>query len=93
MWGTGVRDVGRGSVWDGREKLVGHSDGRHEFYALVGDPAEARNLAGQRRQDVSRLEGVLSRWVEDVKGQPGGGENPSFDDVAHRQLEGLGYID
>ena len=90
---TSLIDVRKRSVCDGREKLIWHSDGRHEFYDLVDDPAEARNLAAQRSQDVSRLEGVLSRWIEDVKGQPGGGENPSFDDVARRQLEGLGYID
>ena len=86
-------DVRKRSVSDGRSKLIWHSDSRHEYYDLVEDPAETENLYGERPAGAGRLAQVLDQWLAEVHGDHEGEAQADFDELARRQLQGLGYID
>lgn len=91
---TSLVDVRKRSVSDGRSKFIWHSDGKHEFYDLTGDPNETRNLLVERAEEAARLERVLYDWLARVERKGGDdGTDAEFDEATRRQLEGLGYID
>lgn len=65
------------AVRDGRFSYYPTGEaGTPELYDMVDDPAEARNVAQERRNDVRRLDEALGRWLADHGAQtpsaPGG---------------------
>ncbi len=88
---TGVVDVRRRSVSDGRLKLIWREDGAHELFDLVADPAEAVNLASEMPESVARLENVLEDWAVSLGEGAAEELEPEGIDIEH--LAGLGYID
>lgn len=56
------------AVREGPLKIVrSGSEKPWELYDLVQDPAESANLAGQRPDDVARLDAVYQQWLKDVR--------------------------
>jgi arylsulfatase A-like enzyme len=66
-------------------------DGRRgpELYDLAADPAETKNLAGDRPEDIVRLAG-LARELSAQRGQAG--ETTAADEALLRELRNLGYL-
>lgn len=48
----------------GRTKFSGNP--QFELYDLINDPGESRDLAGERRQVLARLQAAYDRWFDDV---------------------------
>jgi arylsulfatase A-like enzyme len=82
------------AVRDDRMKLVRGSDGTAELYDLLEDPAEERNLAGARPDDVARLGGQLDARLAEWAAWEGetGTVTAAEREEIERRLEDLGYI-
>jgi arylsulfatase A-like enzyme/thioredoxin-like negative regulator of GroEL len=75
------------SVRTDRFKLV--RGGRTELYDYVNDPGETRNLAGERPEIVSRLDGIAARLARDADPSS---RAPRTDAAAASRLRSLGYV-
>jgi arylsulfatase A-like enzyme len=85
-------------------KLVETSDGRTALFDLATDPDEDHDLAGERPEELARLEEALQTWVEAL-GLPtldapvasvtgADAEEPAeLDPAARERLKALGYIE
>ena len=59
---------GQRAILDSRFKLVvdGSGDGRRELFDMPADPAESRDVAADRPEEVERLEARLRDWQRSV---------------------------
>jgi arylsulfatase A-like enzyme len=75
----------------GRHKLIRHPDGTLRLYDLEADPQELVDVAAQESEQVSKMSGLLSNWMEAHEvGQPG--EGVEISDERRARLKALGYL-
>ncbi len=73
-----------------------------ELYDRKADPAEKRNIAGDRPDLVKQLQAQFATWADTQRGRPVvlpggrvyavGGKESDMDETTRRQLKSLGYL-
>ncbi|MBP6875616.1 MAG: sulfatase [Candidatus Eisenbacteria bacterium] len=81
------------AIVEGPDKLIWSSNGRHELYDYLGDPAEQRNLAAEQASDVARLTGLLNERLAGIEKPAAAGDLPPMSPEHRERLRSLGYID
>lgn len=79
----------RRTVRAGDLRLSWASDGSYSLHDMASDPAQARDLAPARPDDVRRLRVLLDALAGAA---PDAGPGGKLDEATRRQLESLGYV-
>lgn len=79
-----------GAVRAGDLKLIWRDGAPPLLFDLAADPAERRDLAGERPDDVRRLAGMLPKITA---GRRPAGEARTLDDALLEELRSLGYLE
>ena len=79
------------ALQNGSFKLIHHTAGPDEFYALRGDPYERNNISGKGFSEETELRKLLFNRIDLLQGT--GDEGPlSVDKQTIEGLRGLGYV-
>jgi arylsulfatase A-like enzyme len=90
VWGWRFRRIRRALVeWP--YKLIHSSDGQHELYDIVADPAEAQNLIDEQQEIAQRMHAVLAEFVRQREPTGPAAELQPLDADLEEQLRSLGY--
>ena len=76
-----------------RYKFLWKSDGRHELYDLLEDPAESVNLVATHPEIAAELEEKLNAWHASLSAQENSAESAEYDELVMSRLRELGYVD
>ncbi len=86
-----AKDEAASSFWQ-RDKDYYKSD--YEFYDLIKDPAETRNIMQERPGEAKVLKKMLDRFVAEFKerNRKMRDQGPILDEETRERLESLGYV-
>ncbi len=80
-------------IRDDRHKFIWASDGKHELYDRIADPAEQRNLIAALPQVAEDLHTRLENWRNGFVSVAPAEPAPEFDDEVVERLRDLGYLE
>lgn len=74
-------------------KYIWDSKGQHELYDLASDPAEERNIVGERGDIAADLDRQLAGWRNSFQAAAPADGAPEFDEEVVERLRALGYLE
>jgi arylsulfatase A-like enzyme len=80
------------AIIEGNWKLVWKSDGASQLFDLARDPQEARDLALEDRDRVTRMSHELKQYVDSLPRPPRPGPERAVDPETAEALRHLGYV-
>jgi hypothetical protein len=89
-WGARFKRI-RTAIFLERWKYIRSSDGKDELYDLEHDPAEARNLIGERPALAEKLRAKLETFISEAKRADSGATPVQMSAKELEELEKLGY--
>ena len=93
VWGKRFHHI-RTAYYELPWKLIHSSDGLHELYDVVSDPAEARNLFSEESERAAMLLVKLAalKPLQEGPAEPMAGPAPELDDEHLEALRNSGYL-
>jgi arylsulfatase A-like enzyme len=79
------------AAYDGNYKFVWNSEGDHELYDIVDDPAEENNLYGEKPDLEKRFMSRLAPLIEESQSATAL-DLPEIDPATRENLKKLGYL-
>ncbi len=86
-------DVRQIAIRTKREKFVWHSDEANEFYDLLADAGEARNLIEHEAARADALRSQLFDWLAALDRPEFQDSGPALNALMREQLRDMGYIE
>jgi arylsulfatase A-like enzyme len=86
-------NVRQKSIRTKREKFIWRSDEANEYYDLVADPGEGRNLFEDEPERAQSMRRQLFDWLASVEKFEFEEQAPEINEGMRQQLQGIGYID